>query len=132
MQIDETELEKILSEKSNIIHPGNGFSFPQKGEYVKIKLKLYDSNNNIIFDSESTKKKYMDIRYKMVDSNAFTLLDILIGKMSLFEKMQLSLDISDIELIDSSYIINLIKEHEKITFEIEIKRAKYPTRIKFE
>ena len=49
---------------SSILHPGNGINYPKKGDYVKINLQMKDSNDNIIFDSTLSRRKYKHISYK--------------------------------------------------------------------
>lgn len=47
----------------SIINPGNGILFPKKGEYVKLKMRVLDNNNNVLFDSQNCNAFYF--RFKM-------------------------------------------------------------------
>jgi len=105
-----------------IIHPGNGIDFPKQGDYVKLNLTIYDSHKNKIFDSKLfSEEKSMEIRYRSPESNVLTLLEDLIGEMSLFEKCLLIVDKScENCLKESEYIRGLANKTKEITFEVEV------------
>lgn len=104
----------------SILHPGNGINFPIKGDYIKLNFEVKDDKGFIIFNSEHTKKKSLEIRYKCTESNLFDGLEELIGKMSLFEKCSLEIDNTKIGQISSNEIDNLLMKHNKIIFILEI------------
>jgi hypothetical protein len=105
-----------------IIHPGNGIDFPKQGDYVKLNLIIYDTDKNKIFDSKLfSEEKCMEIRYRCPESNVLTVLEDLIGEMSLFEKCLLIVDKScENCLIESELIRELANKNKEIMFEVEV------------
>ena len=114
---------------TNILHPGNGINYPQKGDYVKINLQMKDSNDNIIFDSTLSRRKFCEIRYLTNESNMFPQLEREIGDMSLFEKRSIELTKENYDnSIPSSNMLNLLNENGKIIIFVEIVNiSKSPT-----
>ncbi len=114
---------------SSILHPGNGINYPKKGDYVKINLQMKDPNENILFDSTSTRKKFCEIRYLTNESNMFPQLEELIGGMSLFQKCSLELTKDNFDnTIPSTNMNQLLDEYNKITILVEIVNiSKSPT-----
>ena len=114
---------------SSILHPGNGINYPKKGDYVKINLQMKDPNDNILFDSTSTRKKFCEIRYLTNESNMFPQLEREIGDMSLFEKRSIELTKENYDnSIPSSNMLNLLNVYEKIIIFVEIVNiSKSPT-----
>lgn len=106
--------------EKSILHPGNGINFPNKGDYIKMNFEVKDDKGNVILNSEHTKKKFLEIRYKCTESNLFDGFEDLIGEMSLFEKCSLEVDNTKIGQINSKEIDNLLTKHNKIIFIIEI------------
>jgi hypothetical protein len=103
-----------------ILHPGNGLDFPKKGEYVKVKLLIYDKDKNILFNSNYTKDKMIDIRFGCRESNILLELEELVGEMSLFERCSMEIDESLNHSGISETVLDLLKYHRKIIFEVEI------------
>lgn len=114
---------------SSILHPGNGINYPKKGDYVKINLQMKDSNDNIIFDSTLSRRKFCEIRYLTNESNMFPQLEREIGDMSLFEKRSIELTKENYDnSIPSSNMLNLLNENGKIIIFVEIVNiSKSPT-----
>jgi hypothetical protein len=94
-----------------ILSPGNGITFPKKGEYIKINLTIYDGKSNILFDTK--KIGHMDILYG--DDKYITEFEGLLGEMSLFEKCSFELSNTN-----ENRIINTLVNNGNITAEIEI------------
>ena len=46
-----------------ILNPGNGITFPKKGEYIKLRMRVLDQSNNVLFDSANCETLFF--RYKM-------------------------------------------------------------------
>ena len=103
-----------------IMHPGNGLDFPKIGEYVKVKLLITNKDKNVIFDSNLTNKKCVDVRFGCKESSILHELEDLVGEMSLFERCSMEID----ESVNSSYfsdaLNDMIKIHKKLIFEVEI------------
>ena len=114
---------------SSILHPGNGINYPKKGDYVKINLQMKDPNENILFDSTSTRKKFCEIRYLTNESNMFPQLEREIGDMSLFEKRSIELTKDNFDnTIPSTNMSQLLDEYNKIIILVEIVNiSKSPT-----
>ena len=114
---------------SSILHPGNGINYPKKGDYVKINLQMKDSNDNIIFDSTLSRRKFCEIRYLTNESNMFPQLEREIGDMSLFEKRSIELTKENYDnSIPSSNMLNLLNDSGKIIIFVEIVNiSKSPT-----
>ena len=114
---------------SSILHPVNGINYPKKGDYVKINLQMKDSNDNIIFDSTLSRRKFCEIRYLTNESNMFPQLEREIGDMSLFEKRSIELTKENYDnSIPSSNMLNLLNENGKIIIFVEIVNiSKSPT-----
>ena len=115
---------------SSILHPGNGINYPKKGDYVKINLQMKDSkNDNIIFDSTLSRRKFCEIRYLTNESNMFPQLEREIGDMSLFEKRSIELTKENYDnSIPSSNMLNLLNDYGKIIIFVEIVNiSKSPT-----
>jgi hypothetical protein len=110
-----------------ILHPGNGLDFPKIGEYVKVKLLIYNKDKNVIFDSNLTNKKSVDIRYGCRESNILHELEDLVGEMSLFERCSMEIDESVNSSFFSDGLNDMIKIHKKLIFEVEIENiSKFP------
>jgi FKBP-type peptidyl-prolyl cis-trans isomerase 2 len=70
-----------------ILNPGNGITFPKRGEYVKINLTIYDNKKTILFDT----KKIGPIDVLYGQDKHITEFEELINEMSLFEKCSFEL-----------------------------------------
>lgn len=46
-----------------ILNPGNGITFAKKGEYIKLRMRVLDQNNNVLYDSLNCDTLFL--RYKM-------------------------------------------------------------------
>ena len=92
-----------------ILKPGNGITFPKKGDYVKCNLIMYDGKN-LIFDS----KKIGDLKIRVGIGNIINELEELIFEMSLNEKCSLEVDRKSINLINDK------GNFSKISIEVEI------------
>lgn len=46
-----------------ILNPGNGITFPRKGEYIKLRMRVLDQSFNILFDSDNC--DILFFRFKM-------------------------------------------------------------------
>ena len=122
----------IMSTKqlSDILFVKLGINYPKKGDYVKINLQMKDSkNDNIIFDSTLSRRKFCEIRYLTNESNMFPQLEKEIGDMSLFEKRSIELTKENYDnSIPSSNMLNLLNVYEKIIIFVEIVNiSKSPT-----
>lgn len=105
-----------------ILNPGNGITFPRKGEYIKLRMRVIDQSHNILFDSNNCDVLFF--RFKMskiliiYDDSFLTSLEEIIGTMSLFEKSLIEINN---EMIKESLILQeLLKCNERICYEVEI------------
>jgi hypothetical protein len=81
----------------SILHPGNGYIFPLKGDYVKVQMDTFNSNKQLMFSSVIMIRIDYDLAIKPEIMN-------LIKEMSLLEKC--SIEIIDSESSDCNNINN--------------------------
>lgn len=105
-----------------ILKPGNGVNYPKQGYYVKIHLVIKSKTNDILYDSNRV--SILEFRIGDNYSNLIEPIADLIAEMSLFEKCSIEFskenqnDFDRYNLTDN--LVDLINQHEKIFFEIEI------------
>jgi len=112
------------------IKPGNGLNSPNKGEYVKINLKISDKKGKSIFDSTVTDGvtiRYLEgnfiinstiLNLKIKDNHFISELEDLIGKMTLFERctIELTLDMAK----QSEFLTDSFRNNNILIFDVEI------------
>jgi hypothetical protein len=94
-----------------ILNPGNGITFPKRGEYVKINLTIYDNKNITLLDT----KRFGSIDILFGQNNYITEFEELIGEMSLFEKCSFEL-----KSTKDNDIINKLTIGGNVVAEVEI------------
>jgi len=103
-----------------ILKPGNGINFPKYGDYVKLNILIKTKNEEILFDSKVSK----NVVIRIGNSTFLDQISGLIDEMSLFEKCSIEFNKENIaeykECSLTEELIDLIKNKEKIFFEIEI------------
>jgi hypothetical protein len=92
-----------------ILKPGNGITFPKKGDYLKCNLLIYEEKN-IIFDS----KKIGGLNLQIGIGSIINELEELLCEMSLNERCSL-----EIERKNLSFIVDK-GNFSKILIEVEI------------
>lgn len=93
----------------SILHPGNGITFAAKGDYIKYKYSIFNSNHDYLINNVE-----QIIRLWYGSPIKFEI-ESLLSEMSLLEKCSL-------ELKDDSYfdVQTGIKNTETLIYEIEL------------
>ena len=71
-----------------IINPGNGYTYPTRGEYVKVKIEAFNIEKKILFNNLICIRIDYDTTIKPEIMN-------LIKDMTLLEKCSLEMDVKD-------------------------------------
>ncbi len=91
----------------NILKPGDGISFPKKGDYVKVDLGIYTKGRSVIYEGGVV------TRYLTEEACFLKEIEDLIGEMSLYEKC--SLDITQISELKSGQLNkNKVVNHDLV------------------
>lgn len=100
----------------SILHPGNGYIFPLRGDYVRVNMEIINSSKQTIFSSEVCIRIDFDLNIKPEIMS-------LIKEMSLLEKCCLEMESKErntkgkityeVELLDISSVPINIKTQNK-------------------